>query len=138
MPTLPITRSQVSHGSRKKSGVRASAANVATVSPNVLRAPTLNVPKAAFDTTLGAAEELAPGLEEASASIKRAEKNSQNRKDTVGRARIELAYTNEFDALYRDFIAEKDFSTEADKIEFVEMGTIPEEHPTIVDERTWE
>jgi len=25
-----------------------------------------------------------------------------------------------------------------DKIEFLERGTIPEEHQTIVDERTWE
>ena len=26
----------------------------------------------------------------------------------------------------------------ADKIEFIDKGTIPEEHKTIVDQRTWE
>ena len=70
MPTLPISRSQTSGSRRKFSGQRVSSGDVPIVSPQTLRVRNLNVPKGAFETTLGVgAQEVGPKLFEAGQRI---------------------------------------------------------------------
>ena len=89
MPLLPSSRSQTSGSRRKKTGVRASSADVNIINPAVTRPGALSVPKEAFEGVLGVgAEELGPVAFEAAERIRKVEKKVQDSADTVDRIAI--------------------------------------------------
>lgn len=113
MPILPVQRSIGVARRKRAASPQPSAADVQIVSPAVGRdpgvtVPTIEAPAGAFESPLGAADELLPGL----AVLEQEAIKQQSRKDVVDRSDKFNQYNHKADEKLRELNTQSDLSDE--------------------------